>query len=467
MPTYYLAIDIGASSGRHILGSLENGKIVTEEIYRFTNGLNKIDGHLCWDIENLKNEVINGIKECSKIGKIPATIGIDTWGVDFALLDKNDELIGNVVGYRDSRTNGMDKAVGEFYSEEELYAVSGIKKQKYNTIYQLMALKKQNPEQLEKAETLLLVPEYLTFILTGTKNAEYTNCTTMQLVDPVTNDWNYTLIDKLGYPRKIFQKMCKPGTVAGPLKSDIAEKVGFNATVVLPATHDTGSAVVAVPVEDDTALYISSGTWSLLGTEIMKANCSELSRQANLTNEGGYDYRFRYLKNIMGLWMLQSVKKEWDNKYSFDDICKSAMAADIKSIVNCQDDMFLAPDSMIEAVKTACAESGQQVPETVGEIAAVIYNSLALCYKNACEEIESLTGVKYDTIHIVGGGSKDEYLNSLTAKFTGKTVIAGPSEATAIGNLAVQMIANGDFADLKAARRCIAESSKLTRFENK
>ena len=467
MPTYYLAIDIGASSGRHILGSLENGKIVTEEIYRFTNGLNKIDGHLCWDIENLKNEVINGIKKCSEIGKIPATIGIDTWGVDFALLDENDELIGNVVGYRDSRTNGMDKEVGEFYSEEELYAVSGIQKQKYNTIYQLMALKKQNPEQLEKAQALLLVPEYLTFILTGTKNAEYTNCTTMQLVDPETNDWNYELIDKLGYPRRIFQKMCKPGTVAGPLKADIAEKVGFNSTVILPATHDTGSAVVAVPATHDTALYISSGTWSLLGTEIMTANCSELSRQANLTNEGGYDYRFRYLKNIMGLWMLQSVKKEWDNKYSFDDICKQAMAADIKSIVNCQDDMFLAPDSMIEAVKKACQESGQQIPETVGEIAAVIYNSLAVCYKNACEEIESLTGTKYDTIHIVGGGSKDEYLNSLTAKFTGKTVIAGPSEATAIGNLAVQMIANGDFADLKAARRCIAQSSKLTRFENK
>ncbi len=466
MPTYYLAIDIGASSGRHILGSLENGKIKTEEIYRFSNGLNKIDGHLCWDIENLKNEVINGIKKCSEIGKIPATIGIDTWGVDFALLDENDEIIGDVVGYRDSRTNGMEKYIGEFYSEEELYYISGIQKQKYNTIYQLMALKKQNPEQLEKAQAMLMIPEYLTFVLTGEKNAEYTECTTSQLVDPETKDWNYELIDKLGYPRRIFQKICKPGTVVGPLTADIAAKVGFNASVVLPATHDTGSAVVAVPVEEDTALYISSGTWSLLGTEIKKANCSEGSRKANLTNEGGYDYRFRYLKNIMGLWMLQSVKKEWDNKYSFDAICQQAMAADIKSIVNCQDDMFLAPDSMIEAVKIACATSGQKVPETVGEIAAVIYNSLAVCYKNACEEIEALTGQKYDTIHIVGGGSKDEYLNSLTAKYTGKTVIAGPSEATAIGNLAVQMIANGDLADLKAARRCIAASSKLTRFEN-
>ena len=465
MPTYYLAIDIGASSGRHILGSLENGKIKTEEIYRFSNGLNKVDGHLCWDIESLKNEVVSGIKKCKEIGKIPATIGIDTWGVDFALLDSEDKLIGNVVGYRDSRTNGMDKAVNEFYSDEELYYISGIQKQKYNTIYQLMALKKQNPEQLEKAETLLMVPEYLTFVLTGTKNAEYTNCTTAQLVDPVTKDWNFELIDKLGYPRKIFQKICKPGTVVGPLSDAVAKEVGFTANVVLPATHDTGSAVVAVPVQSDAALYISSGTWSLLGTEIMEANCTEQSRMANLTNEGGYDYRFRYLKNIMGLWMLQSVKKEWDNKYSFDDICKQAMAADIDSIVNCQDDMFLAPNSMIEAVKTACAESGQKVPQTVGEIAAVIYNSLAVCYKNACEEIEALTGQKYDTIHIVGGGSKDEYLNNLTAKYTGKTVVAGPSEATAIGNLAVQMIANGDLKDLKDARRCIADSTKLTIFQ--
>ncbi len=464
MPTYYLAIDIGASSGRHILGCLEDGKIKIEEIYRFANGLIKVDGHLCWDIDNLKNQVLNGIKKCAEIGKIPATIGIDTWGVDFALLDKNDDIIGNVVGYRDSRTDGMDKVVGKFYSEEELYAITGIQKQKYNTIYQLMAIKEQNPEQLEEAESMLMVPEYLTFMLTGIKNAEYTECTTGQLVDPESKNWNYELIEKLGLPKKIFMPISKPGTVVGNMKDDIAKVVGFNAKVVLPATHDTGSAVVAVPVKDGTALYISSGTWSLLGTELLKADCSEGSRKANLTNEGGYDYRFRYLKNIMGLWMLQSVKKEWDNKYSFDDICNAAMQADISSIIDCQNDMFLSPDSMIEAVKTACAESGQQVPQTVGEIAAVIYNSLAVCYKNACEEIETLTGVKYDTIHIVGGGSKDEYLNTLTAKYTGKKVIAGPSEATALGNLAVQMIANGDIENLKAVRETIANSFALKEF---
>ena len=461
---YYLAIDIGASSGRHILGKLSNGKIEIEEIYRFSNGLSKVDGHLCWDIENLKSEVINGIAKAGEMGKIPTSIGIDTWGVDFALLDDKDNIIGNTVGYRDSRTDGMDAEVGKYYSEKELYYKTGIQKQKYNTIYQLMALKKQNPEQIEKAETMLLMPEYLSFILTGNKVSEYTNATTTQLVDPETKDWNYEIIKTLGYPEKIFKPLCKPGTYVGELKPDIAKRVGFNAKVVLPATHDTASAVVAVPIKEDTALYISSGTWSLLGTEIFKANCSEESRKANLTNEGGFDYRFRYLKNIMGLWMLQSVKKEWDNKYSFDDICNSAMASDIKSIVDCQEDMFLAPESMIEAVKTACRNTNQKVPETVGEIAAVIYNSLALCYKSAVNEIESLTGVTYDTIHIVGGGSKDEYLNKLTAEKTGKRVIAGPSEATAIGNLAVQMIADKEYASLKEARVSIAESFPLKQF---
>ncbi len=464
MSSYYLAIDIGASSGRHILGSLNNGKIEIEEIYRFSNGLSKVDGHLCWDIERLKAEAINGIRKCSELGKIPNTIGIDTWGVDFALLDANDELIGNTVGYRDSRTDGMDDAVGEFYSEEQLYYMSGIQKQKYNTIYQLMALKKQNPEQLEKAETMLLIPEYLSFILTGKKVSEYTNATTTQLVDPLTYDWNYELIDKLGYPRKIFMPISKPGTVVGKMQNHIAESVGFNADIVLPGTHDTASAVVAVPALDETALYISSGTWSLLGTEILNANCSEASRKANLTNEGGYDRRFRYLKNIMGLWMLQSVKKEWNNKYTFDDICNAAIKSDIKSIVDCQDESFLSPDSMIDAVKDACRKTNQQIPESVGEIAAVIYNSLAVCYAKAVSEIEDIIGKKYKTIHIVGGGSKDEYLNRLTAEKTGKEVIAGPSEATAIGNLAVQMIANGDIKNLKDARRVIAESFDLKKF---
>lgn len=466
MPKYHLAIDIGASSGRHILGYLKDGKIITEEVYRFANGLSLKNGHLCWNMENLVGEVINGIKKCSEIGKIPESIGIDTWGVDFVLLDKNNSIIGDTVGYRDSRTDNIDKDVYKIIGEDDLYSVTGIQKQKYNTIYQLMAVKCQNPEYFDKAETLLMIPEYLTFVLTDVKASEYTNCTTSQLVSPETHDWNRELISKLGFPEKIFMPLKKAGTVVGGFSKEISEKVGFDCKVLLPATHDTASAVVAVPIEQDTALYISSGTWSLLGTELYTANCSKESQEANLTNEGGFDYRFRYLKNIMGLWMLQSVKKEWNNEFSFDDICNAAKASDIKSIVDCQEDRFLAPESMVKAVRDACRESGQAVPETVGEIAAVIYNSLAVCYKKAVTQIENLVSKSYDTIHIVGGGSKDDYLNELTAVATRKTVIAGPSEATALGNLSVQMISLGEFADIHDARRCISKSFPLKKFEN-
>ena len=284
---------------------------------------------------------------------------------------------------------------------------------------------------------------------------EYTNATTTQLVSPQTKDWDYELIDLLGFNRKIFKEISMPGTVVGNFTKEIQEEVGFDCTVVLPATHDTGSAVLAVPTNDDNAIYISSGTWSLMGIERKDADCSMESMRANFTNEGGYDYRFRFLKNIMGLWMIQSVKKEWKESgedYSFGEICKRASRETISSIVDCNDSRFLAPESMCKAVKTYCEESGQQVPETKWEMAAVIYNSLADCYRICCREIEALTGVRYDCIHIVGGGANADYLNRLTAEATGKTVYAGPTEATAIGNLAVQMIEGKEFKSLKEAR---------------
>ena len=310
MSTYYLAVDIGASSGRHMLGRLKDGRILLEEIYRFPNGMVRADGHLCWDVEALFREIKEGLKRCKEMGKIPSFMGIDTWGVDYVLLDENDKILGKTYGYRDGRMNGMDAKVYEKISAEDLYARTGIQKQLFNTIYQLMAVKQREPEVLAKAKSMLMIPDYFHFLLTGEKRTEYTNATTTQLVSPVSKDWDYELIHMLGYPKEIFGKISEPGTLAGSFREEIREEVGFDCQVILPATHDTGSAVAAVPTTEEDVLYISSGTWSLMGTELMEADRSAESRRQNLTNEGGYGYRFRYLKNIMGLWMIHSVRKE-------------------------------------------------------------------------------------------------------------------------------------------------------------
>ena len=465
MEKYYLAVDIGASSGRHMLASMKDGKMQLEEVYRFPNGMDNKNGTLCWDVDRLITEIKNGLKKCKEIGKIPVSMGIDTWGVDYVLLDKDDNILGDTVGYRDSRTEGMDEKVYEVIPQDDLYARTGIQKQIFNTIYQLMAVKQSHPEYLEQAETILMIPDYFNFLLTGVKMNEYTEATTGQLISPKTNDWDYELIDMLGYNSKMFRPVSMPGTVVGDFTEDVQKEVGFNCTVVLPATHDTGSAVLAVPTNDDDAVYISSGTWSLMGIERKEADCSMESMKANFTNEGGYDHRFRYLKNIMGLWMLQSVKKEFTEDLSFAEICEMASKETIPSIVDCNDDCFLAPESMIEAVQKFCRDTDQPVPETVGEISSVIYNSLAKCYGDTVEEIEAITGKKYSTIYVVGGGSNAGYLNELTAKYTGRKVSAGPSEATAIGNIIVQMLHDGVFASLPEARTCVKESFDVKMYE--
>ena len=315
MQQYYLAIDIGASSGRHILGSVQDGKIVLEEIHRFPNGMSEKNGHRCWDVDKLFQEILTGMKKCKELGKIPVSVGIDTWAVDFVLLNEKDERIGDAVGYRDSRTEGMDEEVYRIIPEEELYGRTGIQKQIFNTIYQLMAVKKQSPEQLEQAKTFLMIPDYFHFLLSGVKAVEYTNASTTQLVSPDTFDWDKELMERLGYPTDIFPEIVKPGTVLGNLTEEIARQVGYSCKVVAPATHDTGSAVLAVPASDSDFLYISSGTWSLMGVERRSADCSHKSKVRNFTNEGGYERRFRYLKNIMGLWMIQSVKKELNDQF--------------------------------------------------------------------------------------------------------------------------------------------------------
>ena len=459
---YWVAIDIGASGGRHILGYIKDGKMCTEEIYRFPNGLKEKNGKLCWDMDEIAGHIIKGLAKCKEINKIPESVGIDTWGVDFVLLDKEGRMIGDAVGYRDNRTKGMDQEVYSIISEEELYKRTGIQKQIFNTIYQLMAVKKETPELLENTERLLMIPEYLNYLLTGNCMSEYTNATTTQLINCETGEWDFDIISKLGYPEKIFGKLNMPGSVVGMFTDEIWEKVGFNSKVVLTATHDTASAVMAVPADKEGAVYISSGTWSLMGTEILKADNSVTSRLMNFTNEGGYDRRFRYLKNIMGLWMIQSVRKEIAADKDFGEICEMAAKANISSLVDCNDTRFLAPVSMTEEIKLSCKESGQQIPEGIAEIASVIYNSLAESYVKSLKEIEKRRGEKYSgEIYVVGGGSKAVYLNRLLAAKSGHTVKAGPSEATAIGNITALMIADGAISDLFAARKMIEESFEI------
>ncbi len=467
MTDYYLAVDIGASSGRHILGHLEDGRMVLEEVYRFPNGMKETHGHLCWDTDELFSHIKEGIKRCKELGKLPVSMGIDTWAVDYVFLDHEDRVVGDTVGYRDNRTAGMDTEVYKLIPEEELYARTGIQKQIFNTIYQFMAVKKQDPDTFAKAESMLMIPDYFHYRLTGVKKQEYTNATTTQLVSPKTNTWDMELIQKLGYPERWFTELSMPGTVVGPLIEEIANEVGFQCQVVLPATHDTGSAVLAVPSNEEHMLYISSGTWSLMGTERKEADCSLESMKRNFTNEGGYEYRFRYLKNIMGLWMIQSVKKELAAKgqdYSFAQLCEEASKENIESLVDCNDGRFLAPESMIQEVKAYCSEHGQEVPETPAQLAAVIYNSLAFCYGETIKELEQITGQTYSQIHIVGGGANADYLNRLTAKYTDRTVYAGPTEATAIGNLAAQMLHAGCYENLGQARNAIFHSFEIKEY---
>jgi len=470
---YYLAVDMGASSGRHILAHMEDGKIVLEEMYRFWNGNDKVEingeVHRTWNTDRLFSEILTGMKKCAEAGKIPVSMGCDTWGVDYVLIDDNGEKIGECYGYRDHRTNGMREEVYRIIPEAELYEHTGIQYATFNTIYQLMAAKKYEPENLEKAAVMLQMPDYFHYLLTGVAKQEYTEASTGQLLDVRTGDWDYEIIDRLGFPRRIFNKVCMPGTFVGELKPEVQKEVGFNCKVIMPATHDTGSAVMSVPSEAENTLYISSGTWSLMGCELEKANTSMAAMEANFTNEGGYDHRYRFLKNIMGLWMIQSVKAELEagyqyegrtdaDDYSFGNLCDMASRETIDSLVEANDERFLAPESMIAEVQKACEEAGMQVPKTPWELARVIYRSLAMCYKQTTEQIEQVTGKHFEAINIVGGGSNAAWLNELTAQVTGRTVLAGPGEATAIGNIGCQMIADGAFRDLFDLRRTVYSS---------
>lgn len=462
---YYLAVDIGASSGRHILGYLKDGQLKIEEVYRFENGISKINDEYCWDLQRLFQEIKNGIKKCVELGKIPKSIGIDTWGVDFVLLDEEEKILGNTVAYRDDRTEGMMEEVFKDIPPDMLYLYTGIQFQRFNTIYQLLAIKKKKPEILEKAKTFLMVPDYLHFMLTGEKVNEYTNATTTQLVNSFDRVWDEKILETLGIDKSIFQEIKLPKTNIGTLRTELAEEFGFDMEVVLPATHDTGSAFISSIGNEVDSILLSSGTWSLIGVENHFPICVPQSMGYNFTNEGGIDYRFRFLKNIMGLWMIQEVRRNYENRYSFPELCVLAEETkEFNSIINVDEDRFLNPSNMIEEIKECCRETNQAVPETPGEIAICVFNSLVNSYEKSISEIEEVFEKEYKNINVFGGGCQNELLNQLIANKTKKEVLAGPAEATAIGNIVCQLLSYKKIGNLKEAREIIAKSFGIKKY---
>lgn len=468
MQPCYLAVDIGASSGRHIAGWVENGRIRLKEVYRFENKLVRQGGHLCWEIDSLFEQVVAGMKACAAAGCRPVTMGIDTWAVDFVLLDAEGRRTGDAVAYRDSRTDGMRELLEREYGLPFAahYARTGIQYQKFNTVYQLMALKREHPEQLAAAKNFLMIPDYLNYRLTGVAANEYTNASTTALVGAQSHSWDDALLETLGLPRQIFQPIRMPGETLGALTPELQAEVGFDCRVILPATHDTGSAFLAVPARDENAAYLSSGTWSLLGVENAAPITTAESAAANFTNEGGYQYRYRYLKNIMGLWMIQSIRRELGQQAgappSFPELIAAAQqAGSYMGRVDPDDPRFLAPASMIAEVKAACVQAGYREPASTGEVMQCVYNSLSQDYRRAVDTLQRLTGRRCTSLNIVGGGSQDMYLNQMTANATGLTVFAGPTEGTALGNLMVQFIAGGEYSSLQAARSAIGASFEI------
>lgn len=461
---YFLAIDIGASSGRHILGYIKDKKLQLEEIYRFKNGVYNNNNQLCWNLDSLFKEILNGLKKCKEMNKIPSTLAIDTWGVDFVLLDNNDKILGDTVSYRDNRTANIPEEIFKFISKEEIYKRTGIQNLVFNTINQLYSIKKTS-NLFEKANTFLMIPDYFNFLLTGKKVNEYTNASTTQLLNLETSYWDFELLEKLGIPKNIFQPIVEAGTSLGFLKDDIVKEIGFDLEVITAPSHDTASAVLAVPSIEDNFLYLSSGTWSLLGTESINYNSSLKSLKANFTNEGGYSKNYRYLKNIMGLWIMQNIKKELEDKYTFPEL--SEMAKNFqgkKYLIDVNDNNFLAPNSMIEAIKNYCQNKFNYNPESIEEVVSIVYNSLAKSYTQTIQEIEKLTSQKFSSLYIIGGGCQDNYLNYLAAQESGLEVFAGPIEATAIGNLGCQMLNKKYFNSIKEFRNFIFNSFDIKKF---
>lgn len=467
----FLAVDLGAESGRVVAGCFDGERISLEEIHRFPNGPVLVRGHLYWDILRLWSDIKAGLaRAAQRHGARIAGIGLDTWGVDFGLLDAHDALLGNPFHYRDSRTDGMMEAAFERVPRAEIFAQTGLQFMQLNSLFQLYAMVQAGSPQLALARHFLNIPDLLNFWLTGRKASEFSIATTTQCYNPRTGDWAFEMLERLGIPTGMFGEIVPPGTVLGTLLDEIAAETGCPAIpVIAPATHDTGSAVAAVPMDPDTAIYLSSGTWSLMGVEVAEPVINDAMLAYNLTNEGGVGGTFRLLKNIMGLWLVQECRREWQRAgedHDYGEMVEMAAAAPaFGPLIYPGDASFLAPGDMSPRIAAFCERSGQAAPQTKGAVLRCALESLALEYRWVAERLDELTGKRLETIHIIGGGSRNGLLNQLAADATGRRVVAGPVEATALGNVLVQALALGHIGSLAEGREVIRRSFDALTYE--
>ena len=469
MAKQVLAFDFGASGGRAILGAFDGEKIRLEEIHRFSNDPVKVGNTFYWDVLRLFYEIKQGILKAKQKGGFDS-IGIDTWGVDFGLIDEKGYLLENPVHYRDERNVGMIEEAEKYMSKGEMYDRTGIQFMDFNTVFQLLSLKKNRPELLERADKLLFMPDLLAYMLTGEKVSEYSIATTSQMVNIYSQTWDKEILDALGIPSDILCDIVPAGSVSGMLRAELCEELGVESVPVISVCgHDTQSAITAIPSKNKDFAFISSGTWSLFGTELDAPVVNEKAKKLNVTNEGGYAYTTAFLKNICGLWLIQESRRQWireGKEYSYAELEKEALAAEpFRCFIDPDAPDFVAMGDMPSRVREFCRKTGQYVPETVGEVMRCIYESLAMKYKYVLAGIEDCTEKQFDVIHVAGGGTKDTFLCSMTASSCNRTVYAGPIEATVLGNIAVQFMSAGAIKDISEARNIIANGENLTVYE--
>ena len=450
----YLAIDLGAESGRTIAGTITGGKLSLSETHRFPNGPVRLQDGLHWDVQRLWSEIKQGIRKSPPVH----SLGVDTWGVDFALLDGHGTLLGSPYHYRDARTDGMLAEAFQRIPREQIFTHTGIQFLQINSLYQLLSMAVARDLRLEGAQTFLTIPHLFNHWLCGSLVCEFTNATTTQCFNPLTRAWAFPILEALGIPAQIFPPVCEPGTILGNLLPAVAAETGAGSIpVIAPACHDTGSAVAAIPAENEDFAWLSSGTWSILGAEVRQPNLTPQALSYNFTNEGGVFGTWRLSKNIMGLWLVQECKRQWG--LSYDAITRLAGEAQpFLAVIDPDSDLFLHPGNMAEKICSFCRQSGQAVPRSQGEIVRVVLESLALKYRLVLEHLEELTGKRLEPLHIIGGGTKNRLLNQLTAGCTGRRVVTGPVEATAIGNILMQAIALGHLSSLAEARALVRRS---------
>ncbi len=466
-----LAFDFGASSGRAIIGCFDGDKITLEEVHRFSNDPVSVGGTVYWDVLRLFYEIKQGIIKAKIAGGFDS-IGIDTWGVDFGLIDSEGKLMENPVHYRDARTVGLVDEAFKTMPKEKLYGITGIQFMELNTLFQLISLKKNRPWMLERADKMLFMPDLFGYMLTGKMCAEYSIASTSQLIDLDKKTWSKEILDAFGIKESVFAPLVQPGTVLGELSKEICEECGVDPVPVISVCgHDTQSAITSVPCEDGDFAFLSSGTWSLFGTELDKPIVNETSMNINITNEGGFDGSTGFLKNIIGLWLIQESRRQWKREgkeYSYADLEKLALAAEpFKCFIDPDAPEFVPHGNIPERVREFCRKTGQYVPETVGEIMRCIYESLAMKYRLTFEKLRECTERDYPVIHVIGGGTKDGLLCQMTANSCDRTVKAGPIEATVMGNVAVQLMSDGSVKNIGQARKIVADSSELKTFEPK